>query len=218
MHAANEAVRFYVYQRLNGRRRDLQIILNDSNVPGEGEHKIFEFLQFQISQPGYNQDTNHVVCGGDADFIMYALGTHKANIRILRDRGLVYVHVDKLRKAILKEMKPSQNLLQTDDARILDDFVCISMLLGNDFIPKLRGLGMSVDILTSTYKTKFTDIGGYITAANGRVEINRLLKLISHIGNMGFFRRHYSASSTSVDPLEATARANDFCFKGKRRS
>nr|CAG8624276.1 7145_t:CDS:2 [Entrophospora candida] len=143
MTAANNAIRFYIYQRLNGKYKALQIIFNDSKVPGEGEHKIFRYLNTQR----YDPNNRHVVYGSDADFIMYALLTHKHNICILRsgnngDYKIVNVH--KLRKHILADMVGGGGGVggrKIDGNNLIDDFACLVNLLGNDFMPRLKHVG-----------------------------------------------------------------------------
>ena len=124
------------------------VLISDSSEPGEGEHKILQYLKTNKSQFARKRTC---IYGLDADLIMLALVSGLKDIYLLRERTsfnleqmdceYLYLDITALKKEILAEFpttsKPSQHLIQ--------DYCFICFLLGNDFVQHSPSLILRYD-------------------------------------------------------------------------
>ncbi|KAJ7499209.1 exoribonuclease 2 [Mycena latifolia] len=81
------SLRFWVAHKMNTDPgwKNIQVLISDAQVPGEGEHKIMDFIRRQRINPGHNPNTRHVIYGLDADLIMLGIATHEPQFWVLRE-------------------------------------------------------------------------------------------------------------------------------------
>ncbi|KAF4374106.1 hypothetical protein G4B88_020498 [Cannabis sativa] len=165
MQDMSNALKNYIKLRLSNDLgwRNIKVILSDSNVPGEGEHKIMSFIRQQRKLPSYNPNTRHCLYGLDADLIMLALAAHEVHFSLLRE----FLHVWILREYLELDMQISDppESFKFDIERIVDDFIFMCFFVGNDFLPRTPSLTLregAIDLLMYVYKKELKNIGGYL--------------------------------------------------------
>lgn len=74
MYEVNNAVQYFICQRLIGRRySSIKFIFSGSDVPGEGEIKILDYIKTVVAP--HEKNPSVVICGGDSDLLLQALCT-----------------------------------------------------------------------------------------------------------------------------------------------
>ncbi|KAI8053522.1 XRN 5'-3' exonuclease N-terminus-domain-containing protein [Syncephalis plumigaleata] len=163
--------------------QNVQVILSGHEVPGEGEHKIMEYIRLSKAQPDYDPNVRHCLYGLDADLIMLGLVTHEPHFALLREevkfgkqsskRGTVetqrffLMHLSILREYLEHEFQELREVLPFpyDFERIIDDYVMMAMFIGNDFLPHLPYLHINegaMALMFSAYKRILPQLDGYL--------------------------------------------------------
>ncbi len=140
----------YIKEHKFGKYGDnIEIIFDDSYLPGEGEQKILKHLKNQ----NLNDNTLDKVCiyGKDGDLIPLSLSLNINNIEILREPD-IYSNVEKnyqnhnfilfstnnLKTALLTEY----NLQNINYENFIHDFTFLTLLVGNDFVKQIPFLSL----------------------------------------------------------------------------
>jgi 5'-3' exonuclease len=148
------------------------IYFMDSLVPGEGEHKLFDFLrskQTRITKEKFNI----VIVGNDADLIMLSLLVStlflKDNlIYILREDlsskklDYILININKFKKNILDFALSKPKFKHCDFDFVVCDFVILCFMAGNDFLPQIALFNIYDGGLDLMMKNYFIT-PGYIT-------------------------------------------------------
>ncbi|KAL6451851.1 RAT1 5'-3' exoribonuclease 2 [Candida maltosa Xu316] len=165
-----EALRYWVAFKLANDPgwANLQVIISDATVPGEGEHKLMNFIRSQRSDPQYDPNTKHCIYGLDADLIFLGLATHEPHFRVLREdvfatpdkkftirdqieeatsgvkkdvkKPFLWLHVNVLREYLQVELFIPRMTFPFVLERAIDDWVFLCFFAGNDFLPHLPSL------------------------------------------------------------------------------
>ena len=123
------------------------VIYSSHLDPGEGEHKIFQFIR---EKKIMNGDGAHVLYGLDSDLIVLSLLCPLEKIYLMREDYRSLVNIDRLRELI----KDKFEFEGCNRNRLIKDFSVLIMFAGNDFLPKLPSftkIDNFMEILTRLY-------------------------------------------------------------------
>jgi 5'-3' exonuclease len=160
--------------------KNCSVIFSPCLIPGEGEHKILDYIRQRSGvDEKFRMHNTHCMFGPDGDLIMLTMATPVEKIYLLRDGREIgtydFLDVSSIRKDMKGVMfwntfntPPVQNRTTTD---VANDFIFAGFFVGNDFLPKIQmfffledGLEMmlrSIDALAIS--GKFITCGGRIT-------------------------------------------------------
>eukprot|EP00667_Euglena_gracilis_P003546 EG_transcript_3555 len=210
MENLGKAIHWYIHDRMNREPawQQLRVVLSDSNQPGEGEHKIANYIRQVRLLPGYDPNTKHCLHGLDADLVMLALASHEPYFTIVRDHidfknpamkgrnkeeeppgtsNFDFLHVHILREYLQVEFGVLKSMplpMEYDFERCVDDWIFICFFVGNDFLPHLPSLEIregALDDLLEHYCSNLDKIGGYLTD-QGDVDMSRVAYMLFLVG------------------------------------
>lgn len=131
-------LRTYIHQ-LKTRYRYInpEIYMSSSNEPDEGEVKICKEVIINGSQ---NLTDKHLIVGNDSDLIVLSMGMkpiYNINILVKGKSENELISLSELLQLHCKHINRANTLDKLAYSRLRDDFVIVSIMMGNDYLPKL---------------------------------------------------------------------------------
>ncbi|KAI5135940.1 5'-3' Exoribonuclease 1 [Manis pentadactyla] len=209
----HEHLKYFVNMKISTDKswQGVTIYFSGHETPGEGEHKIMEFIRSEKAKPDHDPNTRHCLYGLDADLIMLGLTSHEAHFSLLREEvrfggkktqrvcapeetTFHLLHLSLMREYIDYEFSVLKDEItfKYDIERVIDDWILMGFLVGNDFIPHLPHLHINHDalpLLYGTYITILPELGGYINES-GHLNLPRFEKYLVKLSD--FDREHFS--------------------------
>lgn len=168
---------WYIKNKLNTdtKWKNLEIIFSNEKVPGEGESKLFNYIR-KLNL----RDESYCIHGLDSDLIMLCLATGLDKIYLLREDQF-----DDNNEFFLIDIGYAQNKLEdmmhwgVSDKKfkrnyMLNDFILISFLIGNDFLPQMPSIEVwnrGLDMMIFIYKEVCSSYGHLTKIKDGNVII-----------------------------------------------
>lgn len=199
----HEQLKYFVTDKMSNdpQWKGVKVILSGHETPGEGEHKIMEYIRWMKTQTSYDPNTRHCLYGLDADLMMLGLCTHEPHFSLLREEvkfgkqskrtsvpeetRFYLLHLSLMREYLDLEFQALKNKLKFpyDLESIIDDWVLMGFLVGNDFIPHLPDVHIAsgaLPMLYNAYIEVLPTLEGYINE-NGHLKLDRFQKFMEKL-------------------------------------
>lgn len=217
----------------------VEVVLSGHEVPGEGEHKVMEYIRLAKAQPDYDPNMRHCLYGLDADLIMLGLLSHDPHFCLLREevtfgrqsktkskelehQNFYLMHLCIVREYLeleFQELKePSALNFPFDMERVIDDFILMAFFVGNDFLPNLPNLHINegaLALMFKVYKSVLPKAGGYINEL-GVINLERLALLLDELEHVEY--RFFESENQDASWFKGKQMAKvDVMDKGNRK-
>ncbi|KAI9787309.1 MAG: hypothetical protein M1816_007657 [Peltula sp. TS41687] len=198
----------------------VEVVLSGHEVPGEGEHKIMEYIRLAKAQPNYDPNVRHCLYGLDADLIMLGLLSHDPHFCLLREevtfgrqnqkkstelehQNFYLMHLCIVREYLELEFQelaqPGVLNFPFDMERVIDDFILMAFFVGNDFLPHLPNLHINegaLALMFRVYKSVIPKAQGYINEG-GVINLDRLAALLDELSQVEY--RFFEAENADAN-------------------
>ncbi|KAG9234680.1 XRN 5'-3' exonuclease N-terminus-domain-containing protein [Amylocarpus encephaloides] len=241
MHKLTQQLKYFINKKVSEDVdwQGVEVVLSGHEVPGEGEHKIMEYIRLAKAQPDYNPNVRHCLYGLDADLIMLGLLSHDPHFCLLREevtfgrqsktkskelehQNFYLMHLCIVREYLELEFQELQEEgvlgFPFDLERVIDDFILMAFFVGNDFLPNLPNLHINegaLALMFKVYKTVLPKGTGYINEG-GVINMERLAVLLEELSHVEY--RFFESENSDKKWFKSKQMAKeDVMIKGRTK-
>ena len=176
-----------------------KIIVSTSEEPGEGEHKLFQYIR---DFPEKHIDKNTVIYGLDADLIMLSINHLPITNQIylfretphfiqsisndLEPNATYLLDIPELAKIITLNMNNGLELTTMQQKNRVYDYIFICFFLGNDFMPHFPSINIrtgGIDKMINAYKATIGSTDENLTDGK-KIYWKNVRKLVQYLSEL----------------------------------
>jgi len=189
----------------------IEVIISDSSVPGEGEHKIIRHLR---ANSKHFKDHKYTIYGTDADLVVICLSLFESDILLIRESfnsrknstheiQLERLNMSKLKGKLLNEYsKDTESVVGKN--HIMLDILLVLSIIGNDFLPTPSGLTVdstSLKLLLKTLREFHEEHKLHVVENDGTIAKEPFQKLFNKflLYDLGKFKRDNPMKRSVLD-------------------
>ena len=218
MNYMTKYIDWFIRKRINENPewRKVDVIFSNEKAPGEGEHKIINFIRYYG-----NLSDSFCIVGLDADLIMLALGTHIPNFYILREdlyntyNKYFLINVGEIHDELAEELRWKEDNYTFDKIHAVNDFIFLCFMVGNDFlphIPSIEIISKGIELILEVYKETCSNYGHITCITDSGVQFCPK-SLSIFLGTIGQYEKENFESKLSSKQPFFTDKILDNCIK-----
>lgn len=183
-------------------KQKCKVLYSDHSQPGEGEHKIMNFIR-QLKEDDQTEKIVHIVNSLDSDLIMLTMMLKKQNIYLLRekqhyevdkdidtdkmDKKYHFLNVNLVKDYIWNEFNAEHNYKDIiTKEHFVKDFIFLCFFIGNDFLPHFKIINTynnGIELVLQKYKDEVKRKGQRLIQDNNDINQPMLICMLKELND-----------------------------------